>query len=52
MFYDPKIDVQVWSVIGREFTLATNRVDFDNPGAIPKCEMVKDILNAICGRQG
>jgi len=22
-FYGPKIDVQVWSVIGREFTLAT-----------------------------
>lgn len=27
-FYGPKIDVQVWSVIGREFTLATNQVDF------------------------
>ena len=31
-FYGPKIDVQVWSAIGREFTLATNQVDF----AIPK----------------
>jgi threonyl-tRNA synthetase len=31
-FYGPKIDVQVWSVIGREFTLATNQVDF----AVPK----------------
>ena len=31
-FYGPKIDVQVWSVIGREFTLATNQVDFDVPG--------------------
>ena len=27
-FYGPKIDVQVWSAIGREFTLATNQVDF------------------------
>ena len=31
-FYGPKIDVQVWSAIGREFTLSTNQVDF----AIPK----------------
>jgi threonyl-tRNA synthetase len=31
-FYGPKIDVQVWSVIGREFTLATNQVDFAQPG--------------------
>lgn len=31
-FYGPKIDVQVWSTIGREFTLATNQVDF----AVPK----------------
>src|SRR6204780_914879 len=30
-FYGPKIDVQVWSVIGREFTLATNKVDFAVP---------------------
>ena len=30
-FYGPKIDVQVWSVIGREFTLATNQVDFAAP---------------------
>jgi threonyl-tRNA synthetase len=27
-FYGPKIDVQIWSIIGREFTLATNQVDF------------------------
>jgi threonyl-tRNA synthetase len=27
-FYGPKIDVQIWSAIGREFTLATNQVDF------------------------
>lgn len=31
-FYGPKIDVQVWSAIGREFTLATNQIDF----AVPK----------------
>jgi threonyl-tRNA synthetase len=49
-FYGPKIDVQVWSVIGREFTLATNQVDFavparfgltyrdkDNTGKTPLC---------------
>ena len=30
-FYGPKIDVQVWSAIGREFTLATNQVDFAIP---------------------
>ena len=29
--YGPKIDVQVWSAIGREFTLATNQVDFAIP---------------------
>src|ERR1051325_11513727 len=27
-FYGPKIDVQIWSAIGKEFTLATNQVDF------------------------
>ena len=31
-FYGPKVDVQIWSAIGKEFTLATNQVDF----AIPK----------------
>jgi len=31
-FYGPKIDVEVWSAIGREFSLATNQVDF----AVPK----------------
>jgi threonyl-tRNA synthetase len=31
-FYGPKIDVQVWSIAGREFTIATNQVDF----AVPK----------------
>ena len=31
-FYGPKIDIEVFSSIGREFTLATNQVDF----AVPK----------------
>ncbi|HUP27290.1 MAG TPA: threonine--tRNA ligase [Chloroflexia bacterium] len=30
-FYGPKIDVQIWSTIGREFSLATNQVDFAVP---------------------
>jgi threonyl-tRNA synthetase len=30
-FYGPKMDVQIWSAIGREFTLATNQVDFAVP---------------------
>jgi len=30
-FYGPKIDVQVWSAIGREFTLSTNQLDFAIP---------------------
>jgi threonyl-tRNA synthetase len=31
-FYGPKIDIQLWSAIGKEFTIATNQVDF----AVPK----------------
>jgi threonyl-tRNA synthetase len=30
-FYGPKIDVQIWSAVGREFSLATNQVDFAQP---------------------
>ena len=30
-FYGPKIDVEVWSAIGREFSLSTNQVDFAVP---------------------
>ncbi len=30
-FYGPKIDVQVWSVVGREFSIATNQIDFTQP---------------------
>jgi len=33
-FYGPKIDVQIWSAIGKEFTLATNQVDFAQPGRL------------------
>ena len=49
-FYGPKIDIQIWNVIGKEFTLATNQVDFavparfgltyktrDNTAATPLC---------------
>jgi len=30
-FYGPKIDIEIFSAIGREFTLATNQVDFGIP---------------------
>lgn len=30
-FYGPKIDIQLWSAIGKEFTIATNQVDFAVP---------------------
>jgi threonyl-tRNA synthetase len=30
-FYGPKVDVQAWSAIGREFSIATNQVDFAQP---------------------
>ncbi|HRW08954.1 MAG TPA: threonine--tRNA ligase [Caldilineaceae bacterium] len=30
-FYGPKIDVEIWSAIGRQFSLATNQVDFAVP---------------------
>ena len=33
-FYGPKIDVQIWSATGREFTLATNQVDFAQPARV------------------
>ena len=41
-FYGPKIDVQVWSAIGREFTLATNQVDFAVPGRFGLTYIDKD----------
>src|SRR5438094_10037716 len=33
-FYGPKIDVQAWSAIGREFSIATNQVAFAHPLAV------------------
>jgi len=44
-FYGPKIDVQVWSVIGREFTLATNQVDFAQPARFGLTYRDKDNSN-------
>ena len=41
-FYGPKIDVQVWSAIGREFTLATNQVDFAIPARFGLTYVDKD----------
>ena len=41
-FYGPKIDVQVWSAIGKEFTLATNQVDFAQPGRFDLIFMNKE----------
>ncbi len=41
-FYGPKIDVQIWSAIGREFTLATNQVDFAVPERFDLKYMSKD----------
>ena len=41
-FYGPKIDVQVWSAIGREFTLATNQVDFAIPSRFDLTYIDKD----------
>ena len=41
-FYGPKIDVQVWSAIGREFTIATNQVDFAVPKRFGLCYRDRD----------
>jgi len=41
-FYGPKIDGQVWSAIGREFTLATNQVDFAQPARFGLTYMSKE----------
>jgi threonyl-tRNA synthetase len=41
-FYGPKIDVQIWSVIGKEFTLATNQVDFAQPARFGLTYVNKD----------
>jgi threonyl-tRNA synthetase len=44
-FYGPKIDVQVWSAIGREFTIATNQVDFAVPSRFGLTYRDKDNTN-------
>ncbi|HMP84842.1 MAG TPA: threonine--tRNA ligase, partial [Verrucomicrobiota bacterium] len=44
-FYGPKIDVQVWSAIGREFTIATNQVDFAVPARFGLTYRDKDNTN-------
>jgi threonyl-tRNA synthetase len=41
-FYGPKMDVQVWSAIGKEFTLATNQVDFVVPKRFDLTYRAKD----------
>jgi threonyl-tRNA synthetase len=41
-FYGPKIDVQIWSAIGREFTLATNQVDFNSGNKFKLTYTTKD----------
>jgi threonyl-tRNA synthetase len=41
-FYGPKIDGQVWSAIGKEFSLATNQVDFAQPGRFNLAFMNKE----------
>ena len=46
-FYGPKIDVQVWSAIGKEFTLATNQVDFAVPAKFNLSYTDEDGLDKI-----
>ncbi len=41
-FYGPKIDVQVFSAIGREFTVGTNQLDFSVPPKFKLVYMGKD----------
>jgi len=49
-FYGPKIDVEIWSAVGREFTLATNQVDFAVPERFNLTYIDKDgkEKNPIC----
>ena len=65
-FYGPKIDVQVWSAIGKEFSLATNQVDFavperfnltytdgDGSSKTPLCAIaVQNICNDVLKKEG
>jgi threonyl-tRNA synthetase len=46
-FYGPKIDVQVWSAIGREFTIATNQVDFAQPKSFGLTYKTRDNTEAM-----
>ena len=46
-FYGPKIDVQVWSTIGREFTIATNQVDFAQPKRFGLTYKTRDNTDAM-----
>jgi threonyl-tRNA synthetase len=46
-FYGPKIDVQAWSVIGREFSIATNQVDFAQPRSFDLRYKDKDNIDKI-----
>jgi threonyl-tRNA synthetase len=46
-FYGPKIDVQVWSAIGREFTIATNQVDFAQPKSFGLTYKTRDNTDAM-----
>ncbi|MGC3992276.1 MAG: threonine--tRNA ligase [Chthoniobacteraceae bacterium] len=45
-FYGPKIDIQIWNVIGKEFTLATNQVDFAVPGRFKLTYKTRDNTDA------
>jgi threonyl-tRNA synthetase len=46
-FYGPKIDVQAWSVIGREFSIATNQVDFAQPRRLNLVYKDRDNIDKI-----
>ncbi len=46
-FYGPKIDVQVWSAIGREFSIATNQVDFAQPKSFGLKYKTRDNTDAM-----
>jgi threonyl-tRNA synthetase len=46
-FYGPKIDVQAWSAIGREFSIATNQVDFAQPRRFDLRYKDKDNIDKI-----
>ena len=44
-FFGPKIDIQIWNVIGKVFTLATNQVDFAVPARFGLTYKNKDNLS-------